>query len=297
MQGRFLSSLSTNAKDRPLLFLCGCFCFHSLETTYVSATLFLLHKLTSFAKENNMLGASTPAAQQPNIVESDLLSFVEWDPERYGIGVKSIDEQHKILLTITNGLTRVYISSAYPKLSESFDSLGVASPINNNGASSVVQSAKNPPSSRSIMKSTVIQAKALAAIRDAEAEAALLLDPVLAHKDFPVVGYRQFDPSLQAGSSSQLHNVVEDLVTYTCKHLLAEDHMLETYAYPDRALQQQDHELFANEVSFLFKLVEENNAQICDVRRMLVFLRLWLAGHIPRDRKYAPMLIEKGVGS
>ncbi|CUG90929.1 hemerythrin-like metal-binding protein, putative [Bodo saltans] len=249
-----------------------------------------------------MLGAASPnatGAQQPNVIEADLLSFIEWDPERFGIGVKSIDEQHKILITLTNGLTKVYIAAAYPKLSVSMDTLGVASPMNtsNVNAASLISNTNRAPSSRGVMKSAVIQAKALAAIREADAETSLLLDPVLGHKEFPVVGFRQFDPLLQAASNVELNKVVEDLVTYTCKFLLAEDHMLETYAYPDRALQQQDHELFVNEVSFLFKLVEENNAQLSDIRRMLVFLRLWLSGHIPRDRKYAPMLIEKGVGS
>jgi hemerythrin len=246
-----------------------------------------------------MLGATSPSANaQPNISEADLLSFIEWDPERFGIGVKSIDEQHKILITLTNGLTRVYLAAAYPKLSASMDTLGVASPLNASSANAApLISSNKAPSSRGVMKSAVIQAKALAAIREVEAETSLLLDPVLGHKDFCVVGFRQFDPLLQASSNVELNKVVEDLVTYTCKFLLAEDHMLETYAYPDRALQQQDHELFINEVSFLFKLVEENNAQLSDIRRMLVFLRLWLSGHIPRDRKYAPMLIEKGVGS
>jgi hemerythrin len=247
-----------------------------------------------------MLASASSTFTQPNINEVDLLSFIEWDPERFGIGVKSIDEQHKILITITNSLTKVYVAAVYPKLSDSMEALlGVASPVNN---VSLLQSSRQP-SSRSIIKATVLQARIADAVREAESEAAALLDPVLAHKNFPIVGFRQFNPALQGGGNcaqqqpSELQKVVEDLVTYTCKFLLAEDHMLETYAYPDRALQQQDHELFSNEVSFLFKLVEEKNTQISDVRRMLVFLRLWLSGHIPRDRKYAPMLIEKGVGS
>ena len=103
------------------------------------------------------------------------------------------------------------------------------------------------------------------------------------------------DPHFQRGS--QLAKIIDDLVSYTAKYLVAEDHTLDTFAYIDRQSQFHDHELFTNEVARAFKLVEDFNMQEADVRRLLQFLKYWIAEHIPRDRKYAPMLIEKGVGS
>ena len=72
---------------------------------------------------------------------------------------------------------------------------------------------------------------------------------------------------------------------------------LETYGYADRHAQHIDHDLFVEEVAHLHKLVEEYNAQEVDYRRLLVFLRRWMVDHIPKDRKYAHHLIEKGIGN
>jgi hemerythrin len=203
--------------------------------------------------------------------------------------VRVIDEQHKLLIGLTNELTRMYIVIAYPKMPS-----GLLSPLVN-----MSMGVKNHSTAR-VARAAVAQVHVINAVqkeveRGSASRHSFSEGGGGSAKPFPVVGIRQFDPQLQRGS--ELSKLVEDLVTYTCKYLLVEDHMLETYAYPDRGMQQQDHELFSNEVSLLFKLVEDYNCQLSDLRRMLVFLRLWMAEHIPRDRKYAPMLIDKGVGS
>lgn len=233
--------------------------------------------------------------------EAELLTLIEWDPEKFGIGVRCIDEQHKILITLANELTKAYIAVAYPKMHAQNSQNTSRSHTPN---ATAVGATPHKPN----LKNLAGQVKAVGAIqKEIEKEVAAGLhaggsdgsDPYLPlHNErhpFPVVGHKQFDPMLQRGS--EIAKIVEDLVTYTCKFLLVEDHLLETYAYVDRSMQAQDHELLANEVSFLFKSVEDFSAQLSDVRRLMVFLRLWMLEHIPRDRKYAPMLIEKGVGS
>lgn len=235
------------------------------------------------------------------VSESDLLTLVEWDTEKYGIGVRAIDEQHKILILLANELTNLYTSIVHPHLAH-HSAMSSQSSLVQEQSSSVAS-----PSTRSLTSQLAKAALArVHALHHASAEVEgkagggsksrthLFAAGLVGQPSFPVVGNRQFDPRLQRGSD--VAKVVEDLMTYTCKYLLVEDHLLDTYAYVDRAMQQQDHELFASEVAFALKLSEEHNCQIGDIRRLLVFLRLWLTGHIPRDRKYAPMLIEKGVG-
>jgi hemerythrin len=194
--------------------------------------------------------------------ESQLFSFAEWDPERYGIGVKPIDDQHKILLALINQLTKAFKAATRH--------------LRVDGASNSLQLSQRS-SRRQSLPTT----------------AGTLAPP--GQKPFPVCGPRQFDPNFQRGST--VHAIVEDLVTYTFKYLQAEDHLLETYAYVDRASQAQDHEQFTQEVTFLLKLMEDFAATHDNVWRLLTFLRLWINEHIPRDRKYAPLLIDKGVGA
>jgi hemerythrin-like metal-binding protein len=194
--------------------------------------------------------------------DSELLATVEWDPEKYGIGVRSIDDQHKHLISIINSLIRALYRAARASRDLLTDSgLG----------SSVSKKVQGSPDSTSA-SATVCLAKVV-----------------------PIIGNRQPDPNFQRGSN--IAKIIDELVSYTAKYLITEDHMLDTFAYVDRQSQNNDHELFTNEVARVFKLVEDYKVQETDVRRLLHFLKCWISEHIPRDRKYAPMLIEKGVGS
>lgn len=234
------------------------------------------------------------ASNANSLTEAELLTLLEWDPEKYGIGVRSIDEQHKILIALTNELTRLYAVKAHPSLA-----LGGVRTGNVDGAPSPKAATPQSKGTSTILgrlaKAAVQQQQQNGVPASSSGHIPAATCSLSSFSKYPVVGHRQFDPDLQSGSETA--KIVEDLVTYTCKYLLVEDHLLETYAYVDRAMQQQDHELFTCEVSYCFRLIEEYSCQISDIRRLLLFLRLWLSGHIPRDRKYAPMLIEKGVGA
>lgn len=247
-----------------------------------------------------------PTASTSNtLTESELLTLLEWDPEKYGIGVRSIDEQHKILIALTNEMTRLYVAKAHPTLLIGGLQRTASSAQGGFTAANSDAAATSPIGSPAGAKSGLMGRIAKAAVQHSHAIATSASSPMVpttgascmlgSYSKFPVCGFRQFDPDLQRGS--EMAKVIEDLVTYTCKYLLVEDHLLETYAYVDRAMQQQDHELFTCEVSYCFRLMEDCSCQVGDIRRLLLFLRLWLSGHIPRDRKYAPMLIEKGVGT
>ncbi len=206
------------------------------------------------------------------MTDAELLAPVEWDPERFGIGVRSIDDQHKHLIVVINTLIRALLQATRATKA----SVSVAA-----RQSSMIVSPRSNSTSGAFSSNT--------------ASLAFAGPSGAASKKFPIVGHRQMDPNFQRGS--QLAKIIDDLVSYTAKYLIAEDHMLDTFAYVDRQSQFHDHELFTNEVARAFKLVEDYNMQESDVRRLLQFLKYWIAEHIPRDRKYAPMLIEKGVGS
>ncbi len=205
--------------------------------------------------------------------DSELLAPVEWDPEKFGIGVRSIDDQHKHLIIVINALIRALLQATRASKA----SLCLSARAGNS-----LSSPRNSSSPGTSSNHT-------------SAAAFVGFASTGASQNLPIVGHRQMDPNFQRGS--QLAKIIDDLVSYTAKYLTAEDHMLDTFAYVDRQSQFHDHELFTNEVARAFKLVEDYNVQESDVRRLLQFLKYWIAEHIPRDRKYAPMLIEKGVGS
>lgn len=282
---------------------------------------------------NEILSAPNTPAFHQFVSEDELLTPLEWDPEQYGIGVRSIDEQHKILIQLINELILAYKKIAHPSkcapsptglqntmLFAASTMVGGAAPgksprtgggggispgpgrsLNSTTANASTRNTNHHPAASFKHNAGSPHVGTRSGIVDFEASlgataggGAAVGSPHGGMEEgkfsgpFPVVGNRQFDPRLQ--HDSPVGKLVEDLVTYTYKYLVAEDHVLETYAYVDRVFQQQDHELFASEVSFLFKMAQDHNVQLLDLRRMLVFLRIWTQEHIPRDRKYAPML-------
>lgn len=170
--------------------------------------------------------------------KDDIYAIMEWDVERFGVGIRQIDEQHRFLLSIINNLCRT--------------------------TNQIV----NDPES---------------------------LTPVNARKRNQNLPDRHLNSYLQKGS--RVGAYLDDLVTYCAKHLLAEEFLLETHGYADRAGHAAEHETLVAEAARAHRLCEEGNLEIVDVNRLIHFLRRWMTEHIPRDRRFAPLLLDKGFGA
>lgn len=167
----------------------------------------------------------------------DPYAVIEWEVERFGVGIRQIDEQHRWLLSIINNMCRF-----------------------------VAQSLNDPE--------TVSPANS---------------------KRRGVIPDRHLNPHLQKGT--RMSSLLDDLVTYCAKHLAAEDLLLETHGYSDRLGHAAEHETFVSEVCRVHRLCEEGNLELQDVDQMIKFLRRWMTDHIPRDRRFAPLLLDKGYGT
>ena len=195
---------------------------------------------------------------------SDLYAVIEWDPDAFGVGTKVIDDQHMHLLSIINRICRLR--------QEAF------------------------------AQQAVTQSAAAASGSPADDMVGFIAptggnDQSMSHsrrrKQPPMD--RFFDPSLQKGS--EIGNQINNLVSYCAKQLANEEHLLETYGYVDRVSHVQEHETFVAEVSRVWRLMEEHNLELSDVHGLIAFLKNWLHVHIPKDRRFRELLIEKGFGA
>lgn len=293
-------------------------------------------------------------------------SHVEWDPERFGIGIRQIDDQHKQLIAIVNDLAALVqeahnanalrrlarsrlnqTSAQCPTVSASHsptmggESMSMASPrpyaagLSTSRNHHLGGSASPPAGGRSIHGSP--QGPAGAALRGASAIGSPHGSPSLFSARSPSAGTGGGGPSVVVSPPTALSAVAPlsipnafqlaqgrpdlytpashlrafpacyqrpsavweclgRLVTYCLRSLAAEDHILETYGYADRATQMQEHEAFGEQVCRYHRLSEECALEEEDLLHLLVFLKLWVREHIPRDRRYAPLLLEKGIG-
>jgi hemerythrin-like metal-binding protein len=172
----------------------------------------------------------------PTMGGDDVFSIVEWDPERFGVGIRQVDDQHRLLLGLINHVCR--------------------------------------------LKHQI----------EVDADT---LTPVPKRRGGIVD--RHLETQLQRGTEMSKH--LDDLVTYCSKHLSAEEVLLETHNYPERLSHAAEHELMVVEVCRAHRLCEEGNLEMDDVRRLVTFLRRWMNEHIPKDRRFAPLLLDKGYGA
>ena len=169
--------------------------------------------------------------------DQELCAESQWDQEKYGIGIKHIDEQHRILFGLVTQLSHLYKFV-----------------LERHGEHASFRGTKRRGQQK-----------------------------------------RHFDSAFQRGS--QISGAVDEIVSYAAKYLSAEDHLLESYGYHERQQHQLEHDAFTRELFRVHKLIEDADAELSDIRRLLIFLKTWIDEHIPKsDRKYAPFLLEKGVG-
>ena len=168
--------------------------------------------------------------------QDDPFSVVEWDPERFGVGIRQIDDQHRQLLCIVNNICRIR-----HQIDHDPDSL--------------------PPAAR--------------------------------RRGGPVD--RHLGAQLQSGS--ELASQLDELVTYCAKMLAAEELLLETHSYTERVSHAAEHEIMVAEVCRAHRMAEEGNLEPHDLQRLVAFLRKWMNEHIPKDRRFAPLLLDKGYGA
>jgi hemerythrin-like metal-binding protein len=210
--------------------------------------LLIVLKKTGILEMSFVTASELPSAAEL-LADEELFYTMEWDTERFGVGIKFIDDQHKHLISIVNNLCRLRQQ----------------------------------------------------AVQEAEEQAAAGLQPSSSTESplgrkkrvVPMVS-RFLCPGLQRGSPTG--QLIDDLVTYCAKHLAYEEYILETYGYQDRLGHNQEHEQFAYEIGRAHKLMEEFNFENSDLAYLVYFLKYWLKSHIPKDRRFAPLLLEKGLG-
>lgn len=172
--------------------------------------------------------------------DAAVFANVDWDTFKHGVGIPTIDAQHKFLIAVLNRLCTKMRPSGNAESGFDF-------------AASTVKGRRQAP------------------ITD-----------------------RKFDDRLQKGRDKEtITPEIEDLVTYCAKYITAEEHMLETYNYPDRAAHGLEHQLLVKEVQRAHSLLESYNMEESDVARLVTFLKTWIAEHIPKDRRFAPLLVDK----
>ena len=257
-------------------------------------------------------------------VDADLYAPIEWDPERFGIGVKQIDDQHRQLLKLINSLA-YHLSADARHLQMSTGLRGV---INNAAAAVSDESNKHhrPVSSNSgitppnqiFMMGESDSAMMDESMSDRNSPTNVIYTPTAASRaaaggkqplinrlgfmqgekkelePSPATHLRNFPRKFQA--KSDVGAVVDQLVTYAIKTLGSEDHLLETYGYGEREMQVREHAIFSDKVCRVHRLMESYAAQVEDLTRLLKFLKMWIGEHVRTDRRYAPLLIEKGAG-
>eukprot|EP00755_Sulcionema_specki_P028955 Sspe_Gene.91051::Locus_62526_Transcript_2_2_Confidence_0.750_Length_1531::g.91051::m.91051/K07216/K07216; hemerythrin len=94
-----------------------------------------------------------------------------------------------------------------------------------------------------------------------------------------------------------LEETMEGLVTYCMKSLPAEEVLLDAYDYTERDEHKVEHERLTEMVCLTYKAVSDEMITIEEVAHLLLFLKEWLAIHIPLNRRYAHHLHEKGANA
>lgn len=171
------------------------------------------------------------------VSESDLFHAVDWDQEKFGVGVGPIDDQHKMLLKIINDLCHAH-NDLWMELEDTV-------------MSKKAKDANRPPIDRRI------------------------------------------NPLLHRGGG-RIASCLDQLVSY-CVHLTVEEHKLDSYGYTDLGPHRQDHEAFQREICRAHRLMESYNFERVDLCRLMYFLKQWMVDHISKDRRYAHLLVDKGV--
>ena len=185
--------------------------------------------------------------------DEDLCVPSEWDQAKFGIGIKQIDDQHKVLFEHLTQLAKLFEFAV--TRSRALEAQSGNAGGGSGGGVGIGRRHAVGSSTR-----------------------------------------RQLETAFQRGS--QISGVIDDLVSYAAKYLAAEDHLLETYGYSERAGHLAEHEAFTRELCRLHKLIDDADAELDDVRRLLTFFKVWKEDHITKsDRAYAPFLSDKGVSS
>lgn len=310
------------------------------------------------AFNNNNNSSSIPLS--PEL--SHAFQILEWDPEIYGVGVRSIDEQHQQLIGTMAKLcilgkqvatSRNPSSSSFPgssspnSTSSSNNKRGSSSPTKQQQSQSSSLAMDSPSSSIALgnqvtspmtlkgalgldskkygtgenqngEESSSAAAsynnnktrKSVVSIRDGEDEATMTTNKnadadynniassvhVYGHRvTLPEAGFRTIDrghpPDLQKGG--RIEPILESLVMHCSVRLIQEEHSLEAVSFSDRGPHALEHQIFVREVFRAYQLMEQYNLEMSDLVKLIKFLKTWVKDHIPKDRRFAPLLLDK----
>lgn len=102
---------------------------------------------------------------------------------------------------------------------------------------------------------------------------------------------RGMPPELQLGGA--VEPLIEALVFHCNVRLIQEEHNLEAVSFSDRGSHAQEHQIFVREAFRAQHLVESSNFELADLVKLIQFLKMWCAQHISKDRRFAPLMLEK----
>ncbi len=105
---------------------------------------------------------------------------------------------------------------------------------------------------------------------------------------------RGHPPELQLGG--QIEPLIDGLIFHANARLIQEEHNLEAVSFADRGSHAQEHQIFVREVFRAFRLMESCNMEMGDLVALIRFLKAWCNTHIPKDRRFAPLMLEKTKG-
>lgn len=92
-----------------------------------------------------------------------------------------------------------------------------------------------------------------------------------------------------------LHNIINDLISYTKKHLSYEENLLKEHNYPDFTSHKLEHDRLVSQAIDLQKKYILGNTNL--YTDLAILLNDWLAEHIlVIDKKYVPFLKSIGTG-
>lgn len=303
---------------------------------------------------------------------TQVFQSIEWDPEIYGVGVRSIDEQHQQLIqtimklctlgknVAQNKLNPLIVSSSFggggggtkdgssssssspPRTGTTTttmltsgstpDKLGasVTSPMTLRGAlglelksfqSDNEKNNNNKTASNSntvLNQSTTNRRKSTNALNggaadgggdfDPNSSSTLVIDNVDDYNNIKasnhVFGHRVTlaegacrtidrgnPPDFQKGG--RIEPLILALVNHCSSKLIQEEHALEAVSFSDRGPHAAEHQIFVREAFRAHQLMEGYNFEMSDLVKLVRFLKSWVREHIPKDRRYAPLMLEK----
>ncbi len=299
------------------------------------------------------LGVTTHQQHQVTLPPELAQAFqiIEWDPEIYGVGVRSIDDQHQQLIATmaklcvlgkhvgtlspinpnmtssnsnqvsgnsnnqsnrnsspTKGsvVSPMTIRGAFGLDSKVFDASKKPTSTNEEGEenNNTITSKKNFSSSTTSIPATATKRRSSISMRNGgdnnldnnnndSDDVKNSIIRVHGHRvTLPEGGFRSIDRGhpLDLQKGGRIEPLLDALVQHCSVRLIQEEHAFEAVSFSDRIPHSMEHQIFVREVFRAYQLMEQYNFELNDLVKLIKFLKNWFKDHIPKDRRYAPLI-------